>query len=27
VFVVIEDTYETDRGERLLRSTNTMILR
>lgn len=27
VFVVIEDTYETDRGEKLLRSTNTMILR
>lgn len=27
VFVVIEDTYETDCGERLLRSTNTMILR
>lgn len=27
VFVVIEDSYETDRGEPLLRSTNTMILR
>lgn len=27
VFVVIEDSYETDTGERLLRSLNTMILR
>jgi hypothetical protein len=27
VLVVIEDTYETDRGEPLLRSTNTIILR
>jgi len=27
VFVVIEDSYETDAGERLLRSLNTMILR
>jgi hypothetical protein len=27
VFVVIEDSYETEAGERLLRSTNTMILR
>lgn len=27
VFVVIEDSYETDAGEPLLRSTNTMILR
>lgn len=27
VFVVIEDSYETDAGEKLLRSTNTMILR
>jgi hypothetical protein len=27
VFVVIEDDYETEHGERLLRSTNTIILR
>lgn len=27
VFVVIEDSYETESGERLLRSVNTMILR
>jgi hypothetical protein len=27
VFVVIEDSYETDRGEKLLRSMNTIILR
>ncbi len=27
VFVIIEDSYETDAGEPLLRSTNTMILR
>jgi hypothetical protein len=27
VFVVIEDSYETETGERLLRSLNTMILR
>jgi hypothetical protein len=27
VFVVIEDSYETDTGEKLLRSTNTIILR
>lgn len=27
VFVVIDDDYETDDGERLLRSTNTIILR
>jgi hypothetical protein len=27
VFVVIEDSYETETGEKLLRSLNTIILR